>query len=126
VSSDIEIRLNKILREIQLSTPHIEGLIILSWEGLTIASNYRSTAEEELVAAMCATLLSVGENSAEAYNRGAFEFVFVRSKEKAVLIGKVTDEVVLTMVCKRTSKLGVLIYELNKAKSKIAEVLGYS
>jgi len=123
VSIDKERQLNEILQQIKTSTPWIDGLIILSWEGLTIASNFRTRAEEELVAAMCATLISLGENSADAFKRGIFEYVFVRSKEKSVLIGKVTDEVVLTMVTKTRAKLGVLIYELIKAKGKIAEVL---
>ncbi|MHA1301734.1 MAG: roadblock/LC7 domain-containing protein [Candidatus Helarchaeota archaeon] len=123
MSIDKERQLNEILQQIKTSTPWIDGLIILSWEGLTIASNFRTRAEEELVAAMCATLISLGENSADAFKRGIFEYVFVRSKEKSVLIGKVTDEVVLTMVTKTRAKLGVLIYELIKAKGKIAEVL---
>ena len=113
-----------ILQEIKVSTPAIDGLIILSWEGLTIASNFRSSTEEDITAAICATLISLAENSSEAFKRGIFEFVFVRSQEKSILLGKITEEVVLAIITKANNKLGVLIWELEKAKSNIEKVLG--
>ncbi len=117
--------LNNILHEIKVKAPYIEGLIILSWEGLTIASNFRSSTEEEITSAICATLISLGENFCNAFNRGLFEYVFVRgtNAENAVLLGRITNEVVLAMITKRKAKLGVLIYELSKAKEKIAQLL---
>jgi predicted regulator of Ras-like GTPase activity (Roadblock/LC7/MglB family) len=129
VSADKEKLLNEVLREIKTSTPYIEGLIILSWEGLTIASNFKSSAEEEVVAAMCATLISLGENFCNGFKRGDFEHVFLRSKdlydtEKAVILGKITNESVLAMITKSKAKLGVLIYELSKARSLLSKILG--
>ena len=118
-----EKQLNNVLREIKISAPYIEGLIILTWEGLTIASNLRSVSEEEIVAAICATLISLGENTSDAFKRGVFEYVFVRSKAKGVLLGKITNDAVLAMIVKASAKLGVLIYELNKAKTQIMEIL---
>lgn len=123
MSSEKEKILNDILQEVKTATPYIEGLILLTWEGLTIASNFTSPGEEELTAAICATLISLGENSSKAFNRGLFEYVFIKSKEKAVLLGKITDEAVLSMVTKSEAKVGVLIFELNKAKVKITEIL---
>ena len=119
-------KLNAILHDIKVAAPYIEGLIILSWEGLTIASNFRSSSDEEITAAICATLISLGENYCNAFNRGLFEYVFIRSTkaEHAVLLGRITNEVVLAMITKRKAKVGVLIYELTKAKEKIAKLLG--
>ena len=117
-------KLYKILQGIKNSTPNIEGLILLTWDGLTIASNVRSASEEEYTSAICATLISLGENFLDAFNQGLFEYVHVKSKEKGIFLGKIIEEVGLVMITKVEAKLGVLIYELEKAKVKIIDILG--
>ena len=63
------------LRELQAATPDIEASVIVSVDGLTIASALPQDAEEDRVSAMSAAMLSLGERIAMELGRGGLEEV---------------------------------------------------
>ncbi len=59
------------LREMQSSSPDIEGSAIVSVDGLSIASALHQGVEEDRVSAMSAAMLSLGERIASELGIGA-------------------------------------------------------
>jgi predicted regulator of Ras-like GTPase activity (Roadblock/LC7/MglB family) len=66
-------RLTNSLYELQSSAADIEASVIVSVDGLMIASALPSDATEDRVAAMSAAMLSLGERIAMELGRGALE-----------------------------------------------------
>ncbi|MCS7179638.1 MAG: roadblock/LC7 domain-containing protein, partial [Anaerolineae bacterium] len=63
-------RLVERLREFQRNTPEVEASVLVSVDGLTIASALPSGVEEDRVSAMSAAMLSLGERIAGELGRG--------------------------------------------------------
>lgn len=103
------------------STPYIEGISIVSTEGLTICSNLRYS-EEERVAAIAATLVSLGMNTTTSLGKGNLNSVFVKGENGYILLGEINQSIVITVVTRSDVKIGVVLWELEKVKQKLLEL----
>ena len=59
-------------------TPELEGAAVVSVEGLIIASNLPEALSEELMAAMSAAMLALGERIANDLRRGKLSQVYIQ------------------------------------------------
>ena len=116
-------QIRDILKKVEIDAPAVEGLALVSWEGLMISSALHSNVDESLVAAMASTLQGLGEQAVVEFQRGKMEAVFVRGKEGYILIGGVGKTGVLMVLARPDAKLGVLIYALQKASKQLLKLL---
>ena len=68
------------LRDMQASSPDIEGSALVSVDGLSIATALTPEIEEDRVSAMSAAMLSLGERIASELGRGELEQVYIRGE----------------------------------------------
>ena len=118
--------LQAIINDLRRSTSNIQGISIVSAEGLTICSNIRSIADEEKVAAMSATLLSLGLNICDSFNKGLNESVFVKGTDGYILLTDINKRIVIALVTKSDIKIGVLLWEMEKVKQRISEIFTFN
>ncbi len=103
------------LRALQVSTPDIEASVVVSVDGLIIASALPRDVEEDRVSAMSAAMLSLGERIASELGRGALEQVYVRGAEGYVIVSAVGEEAVLTVLARKDAKLGLVFLDMRRA-----------
>ncbi len=103
------------LRALQASTPDIEASVVVSVDGLIIASALPRDVEEDRVSAMSAAMLSLGERIASELGRGALEQVYVRGAEGYVIVSAVGEEAVLTVLVRKDAKLGLVFLDMRRA-----------
>lgn len=111
------------LRDMRASTPDIEASAVVSVDGLTIASDLPATTEEDRVSAMSAAMLSLGERIATELGRGGLEQVYVRGNNGYVLLNAVGEEAVLTVLCRRDAKLGLVFLDIKRAAADLATMV---
>jgi len=111
------------LRELQMSTPDVEGLAVVSVDGLTIASSLPQGVEEDRVSAMSAAMLSLGERIAGELGRGALDEVYVKGAGGYVILTAVGEEAVLTVMARGGAKLGLIFLEMRRAAEELADIL---
>ncbi|RME39305.1 MAG: hypothetical protein D6793_01285 [Thermoflexia bacterium] len=116
-------RLVERLREFQRNTPEVEASVLVSVDGLTIASALPGGVEEDRVSAMSAAMLSLGERIAGELGRGALEQVYVKGAGGYVLLTAVGTEAVLTALARPAAKLGLVFLEMRRAAEDLARML---
>ena len=116
-------QLTNSLYELQASTTDIEASVIVSVDGLVIASALPSDATEDRVAAMSAAMLSLGERIAMELGRGALEQVYVKGDQGYVILMSVGQEAVLTVLAHGRAKLGLVFLEMRRAVATLTGLL---
>lgn len=111
------------LRALQVSTPDIEASVIVSVDGLIIASALPRDVEEDRVSAMSAAMLSLGERIANELGRGALEQVYVRGAEGYVIVSAVGEEAVLTVLARKDAKLGLVFLDMRRAAQDLSHLI---
>lgn len=116
-------QLTNSLYELQASTADIEASVLVSVDGLVIASALPSDATADRVAAMSAAMLSLGERIAMELGRGALEQVYVKGDQGYVILMSVGQEAVLTVLAHGRAKLGLIFLEMRRAVETLTGLL---
>ncbi|OQX65581.1 MAG: hypothetical protein B5M51_00315 [Anaerolinea sp. 4484_236] len=111
------------LREMQASSPDIEGSAIVSVDGLSIASALQQEIEEDRVSAMSAAMLSLGERIASELGRGVLEQVYIRGENGFVVLMAVGKEAVLTALASKKAKLGLIFLDMRRAVEDLVKLI---
>ena len=111
------------LRELQASSPDIEGSAIVSVDGLSIASALPHGVEEDRVSAMSAAMLSLGERIASELGRGLLDQVYIKGESGYVLLMSVGEEAVLTVLARAQAKLGLLFLDMRRAAEELTKIV---
>ena len=115
--------LNTVLASLSASSGDIEACAVVSIDGLMMASNFPAGFDEERMGAMTAALLALGERTSNELNRGDLEQVFVRGKNGMVVMMGAGHEGVLTALCSKNAKLGLIFLDMHRASEEISKVI---
>ncbi len=115
--------LNTILGSLSASSGDIEACAVVSTDGLMMASNFPAGLDEDRMGAMTAALLAMGERTSRELSRGELEQVYVRGKGGLVILMGAGNEGVLTALCSKQSKLGLIFLDMQRAAQEVAKVI---
>ena len=112
-----------LLRSLVTNTPDLEGAAIVTTDGLVVASMLAAGTDEDRVSAMGAALLALGERTARELERGELEQVYVKGQSGYVVLMRAGHESVLEAIAGREAKLGMVLLDMKRAASELANVL---
>jgi predicted regulator of Ras-like GTPase activity (Roadblock/LC7/MglB family) len=115
--------LKSILKDLEAATPDIEGSVVVSADGLVMASALPADVDEDRVAAMAAALLALGERSATELDRGDLDDVFVKGENGYVVLMSAGRDAVLGALCRSDAKLGIIFLDMRRAAQEIGEIV---
>ncbi len=115
--------LTNALSDLLDSSPDVEAAMLVSLDGLPMASALPETMEEDRVAAMSAAILGLGERASAELGRGELKQVFVEGKEGYVFLMSAGGKAVLTALARRGVKIGLVFYDMKHAAQNIANIL---
>ncbi|HWC33181.1 MAG TPA: roadblock/LC7 domain-containing protein [Mycobacteriales bacterium] len=116
-------QLDRVIAALLAQAPEVEAAAVVSFDGLPMASALPATMDEDRVAAMSASLLSLGERAAEGLGRGGLNQVYIEGDKGTVFLVSAEDEAVLVAVAASGAKVGMMLYEVRRAAENVAEVL---
>jgi predicted regulator of Ras-like GTPase activity (Roadblock/LC7/MglB family) len=105
-------------------SPDVEAAAVVSADGLPMASALPPYVEEDRLAAMSAALLTLGERAASGLGKGELAQVFVEAAHGYVVLMAAGRSAVLVAVTSGSAKVGLVLFEMRKAATRIAEVMG--
>ena len=117
-------RMEDELRELQHSSPNIEGAAVVSIDGLPLASLLPSGIEEERVAAMSAAMLSLGDRIANELGRGRLDQVYIRGERGYAILMEVGEDAVLTALARKDAKLGLVFLDMRRCVEELQKIVG--
>jgi predicted regulator of Ras-like GTPase activity (Roadblock/LC7/MglB family) len=115
--------LKSILKDLEAATPDVEGSVVVSADGLVMASALPSDVDEDRVAAMSAALLALGERSSGELARGKLEQVFVKGENGYIMLLEAGRDAVLGALCREDAKLGMIFLDMRRAAEEIGKVI---
>jgi predicted regulator of Ras-like GTPase activity (Roadblock/LC7/MglB family) len=101
-----------------------EGAVLVSVDGLAIASVLPSSADEDRVAAMGAAILSLGERVTSELKKGNLEQLYIRGSTGYIIFTGIKDVAVLGVLAPINAKLGLLLMEIQRAIKNLEHELG--
>ena len=112
-----------ILRELNASSPEIQGSWISSKEGLIIASLLPGGLEEDRGSALAAALLARADRTAKALNRGHLEQFLLKGETGCILMMYAGDGAVLGVLTRPDAKVGLIFFDIeHSAQLVMAEL----
>lgn len=102
------------LQDLRVSSPGVEGSAIVSLDGLTIGADLSGEIEEELLGAMSAAMLSLGERISEELVRGDPTQLLIRGTRGNVILVSAGNHAVLTVLARDQAKLGLLFLDMRR------------
>ena len=115
--------IEKRLDALRLSGSDIQAAAAISVDGLMIAASLPDDLAEELVAAMSAAMLALGERIAQELGRGALDQVFIKGDTGYVLMAAVNNNAVLTVLVGEEAKLGLALLDMQRTAEALRELV---
>jgi uncharacterized protein len=112
-----------ILRELNGSSPEIEGSCIISIEGLVIASALPLGIDSDRSSALSAALLARAERTAKALNQGDLEQFLLKAEKGCILMVYINEGALLVVLTKPVAKFGLIFFDAEHSAQRIAVVL---
>ena len=115
--------IEKCLYDLRQLGSDIEAAAAISVDGLMIASSLPEELGAELVAAMSAAMLALGERIAQELGRGALDQVFIKGDNGYVLMTAVNDNAVLTVLVGEEARLGLALLDTRRTAADLRELV---
>lgn len=116
-------KINSILQNFVSSTNDVQGVVLVTNDGLPLAASLPAAMDEERVSAMSAAMLSLGERIGKELGRGLIDRIFVEGDQGYGVLTSCGDESVLLVLASKAVKQGVLMLEIKSVVSALKEVL---
>lgn len=104
-----------ILKQFIGTASSIQATAVMSRDGLLIASQLSEGVDGERLSAISASLLSLADRAVKDLNKGDLTQVLIFGTDGFVLMLKVGDKAVFSVVSKNNSRLGMLLHEAKKS-----------
>ena len=111
------------LSALESLTPGLEGAAVVSVEGLMIAARAPEALSDDLLAAMSAAMLALGERIAHDLERGKLSQVYIKGDLGIVLLMAVNENAVLTALLSDEAKLGLVFLDMQRALEDLRQWL---
>lgn len=112
-----------ILRELNGSSPEIEGSCIISTEGLVIASALPLGIDPDKGGALSAALLARAQRSAKSLQRGELTQFLLKGEKGCILMAYVGEGALLLVLTKIDAKFGLIFFDVERSAVRLATEL---
>ncbi|MGF1524879.1 MAG: roadblock/LC7 domain-containing protein [Leptolyngbyaceae cyanobacterium] len=116
-------KLSTVLTNFVSSTSDVQGAALVTPDGLALASTLPGSMDEERVAAMSASMLSLGERIGQELSRGNIDRIFVEGNEGYGVLTGCGEDAVLLALASQNAKQGVLMLEVKRIISELKLIL---
>ncbi|MEM9003437.1 MAG: roadblock/LC7 domain-containing protein [Cyanobacteria bacterium P01_F01_bin.86] len=116
-------KLSTILNNFVSATSDVQGAALITPDGLALASTLPGSMDEERVAAMSASMLSLGERIGQELSRGDIERILVEGDQGYGILTACGDDAVLLALASQNAKQGVLMLEVKRIIAELKLVL---
>ena len=114
--------ITQLLKKMELSSG-LTASAVISREGLPITSAMPSDVNEEIIGAMTAAMLSLGERAVDELTRGNLEQLFVKGNEGYLVIMAAGPSAVLVALAPDGALLGLIFLDMKRTAQQVSELL---
>ncbi|MHA1731055.1 MAG: roadblock/LC7 domain-containing protein [Promethearchaeota archaeon] len=115
--------LTALLRNLSAQNAEIEGATVVSVQGLPIVAVMSTGANEGIIAAMSAAIVSVGERAAQELARGNLKRILIEGDVGTFILTQAGPHAILCVLCQKEARLGMVFLTMENAARKISQIL---
>ncbi len=116
-------KLEGILQDLVATTSDVQGAVLVSPDGLALASTLPNGMDEERVSAMSAAMLSLGERIGTELARGSIDRLYVEGDKGYGILTSCGEEAVLLVLASKAAKQGLLMLEIKRVTNDLKVAL---
>lgn len=116
-------KISSLLQNFVSGTPDIQGAVLVSPDGLPLASSLPGGMDDERVSAMSAAMLSLGERIGSELARGSIDRIFVEGTQGYGVLSSCGEDAVLLVLASEAAKQGMLMLEIKRLRSELKLIL---
>jgi predicted regulator of Ras-like GTPase activity (Roadblock/LC7/MglB family) len=122
LASDRIEKMNSILRELRSGLQEIEAAVLISSDAMALASDISDDADEEMIGALSASVLGMGERAARDLKRGELDQVYIKGDQGYLLLVHCGPDALLSLLVRPEAKLGVVFMEGKRTAEELAKL----
>jgi len=111
-------KITQILQKLK-STGDIEGVAVITRDGLLIASELSEGIDGDTFAAMSATMAGAAETAIQELKKSSADRIIVESKNTKLITIGAGEQAILACIVNPNAKLGLILMEMKKASENI-------
>ncbi len=115
----------QILREAEQSVEGVQGVAVVSTDGLPMASAVDTEMGEAELAALASSMLSIGSTAMDNLKKGELDSIYVKCDKGYILLRYSGPLAVVLFITEENARLGPLLLELKRTAARLEELLGF-
>jgi len=115
----------QILREAEQSVDGVQGVAVVSTDGLPMASAVDTKMGEAELAALASSMLSIGSTAMDNLKKGELDSIYVKCDKGYILLRYSGPLAVVLFITEENARLGPLLLELKRTAARLEELLGF-
>jgi len=116
-------KIQNVLRSLRAASPEIVGSAVVSTDGFIIASMLPSEIDEEVVSAMAAAMLGVGQRISGELMGATMDQTYTRSEKGYVLLNAAGNDAVLIVLTTPEAKLGLVFLDVKRRVTELSSIV---
>ena len=116
-------KLGHILQNFVTTTADVEGVAMVTPDGLPLASSLPGGMDDERVSAMSAAMLSLGDRIGKELVRGEIDRIYVEGQQGFSILTSCGQDAVFLVLASKAAKQGVLMLEIKRTLAALKPVL---
>jgi hypothetical protein len=115
----------QILRDAEQSVDGIQGVAVVSTDGLPMASAVETKMGEAELAALASSMLSIGSTAMDNLKKGELDSIYVKCDKGYILLRYSGPLAVVLFITEENARLGPLLLELKRTATRLEDMLGF-
>ncbi len=115
--------IRKVFEEVSRDLKGVRGILIATMDGLPVASDVKSTEEENRIAAMVSSLTILARKAAPQLDVGKMQDLLIEADEGKIFCYSVGDEVILALITTKDANLGMIRMKLPRIREKLKDLI---
>ncbi len=116
-------QLAETLRQVVVGSADIQGVAVISTDGLIMAEALPSQMEKARVGAVAAGIMSLSGRSVKQLGRGALQQILVQGEDGNVIITQAGNKAAFVALTAKDVNLGMAFLEVRDGAQVVAEIL---
>ena len=121
--ADRLMQIESLLRDVEQRIPDLEGLSVVTKDGLPIASALNTQVDEDRISAMTAASLSLAERVVMELERGKMDEMIIKGSNGLIIIRDAGEYAVLTGIARSDAKLGLVLLDMRRCAQTLSEMI---
>ncbi len=121
--ADRLMQIESLLRDVEQRIPDLEGLSVVTKDGLPIASALNTRVDEDRLSAMTAAMLSLAERVVIELERGKMDEMIIKGSNGLIIIRDAGEYAVLAGITRSDAKLGLVLLDMRRCAQALADMI---